>query len=603
MIVATPFVRTAMFAGGAALLLALLLTPLAAAAARRLGVVAKARSDRWHSKPTPLLGGVAIAVSVIGAMLLFVPLSRDHLAVLTGSAAMFATGIVDDFVRVRPYQKFICQLVCAAIVVSFGLVLPWTPYSTVNLLITLVWLVGITNAVNMLDNMDGLAAGVSAIAALSLAVNFIENRQASQALMVVALVGGLLGFLVYNRHPASIFMGDSGSMFIGFLLASMSLVSGAGGRSRSIVAVLAVPVLVLLVPIFDTTFVTLVRTLAGRAPSQGGRDHTSHRLVALGLSERDAVRMLYTFAAAGGVLAVLVRHASLDLSLGAIAATAVVLTFAGIHLAHVRVYDENARPSAIFSFLVDLSYKRRLFEIALDVMLIVLSYYFANVLVFGPASNGAGWSAFFKSLPVVLALQLAALLANGVYRGIWRYASVADLVRYARGVITGVAATVAYMAMFVSQRVPGPVFIIDLLLLMVALTASRLSFRVVRKLLPQAHATGTLRVVIYGAGDGGELMLRELRHNARLGRTPVAFIDDDPRKAGRLLNGLPVVAPNGPGSIAALCRAHGAEELLLSTSKLPVARVQRAADECRAAGVAVGRMTVEISALSPDDPA
>src|SRR5204862_4204219 len=125
---------------------------------------------------------------------------------------------------------------------------------------------------------------------------------------------------IYNRHPASIFMGDCGSMFVGFLLAC-SVLSGSGyGRSRSVVAVLAVPVLVLVVPIFDTTLVTLLRKLAGRPASQGGRDHTSHRLVALGLSEKHAVWMLYTFACAAGALAMLVRHAALDVSVGAIAA-------------------------------------------------------------------------------------------------------------------------------------------------------------------------------------------------------------------------------------------------------------------------------------------
>src|SRR6185436_19402552 len=121
--------------------------------------------------------------------------------------------------------------------------------------------------------------------------------------------GALVGFLVYNHHPASIFMGDCGSLFVGFFLACSALLNGtAGGRSRSVMTVLAVPVLVLVVPIFDTTLVTLMRKLAGRAASQGGRDHASHRLVALGLSEKHAVWMLYSFALAGGVLATLVRN-------------------------------------------------------------------------------------------------------------------------------------------------------------------------------------------------------------------------------------------------------------------------------------------------------
>jgi len=333
-----PFIKAAV----AAIIASLALTPAVAALARRIGAVAKPKIDRWHSKPTAMLGGVAIAIATIAALLGFVPLSRDNLVVVAASAALFLLGLADDFLHMKPYQKLIGQLLAAAAVVAFGLVLPWTPYDIVNVLITMFWLVGITNAVNMLDNMDGLAVGVSAIAAAFLGVNFMLNQQSGEALMLAAFCGALLGFLVYNHHPASIFMGDCGSMFVGFFLASIALVSGTGGgRSRSVVAVLAVPVLVLLVPIFDTTFVTLMRKLAGRAASQGGRDHTSHRLVALGLTEKRAVWMLYAFAAAAGALAILVRRTSLEVSLGAIAVFTVVLAFIGIRLARVRVYDEE----------------------------------------------------------------------------------------------------------------------------------------------------------------------------------------------------------------------------------------------------------------------
>jgi len=578
----------------AALVAALVLTPLVAVVARRIGAIAKPKSDRWHSKPTAMLGGVAIVIAVTGALVAFVPLSRDNLVVLGASIALFFVGLLDDFFHIKPYQKLVGQLLAAAAVVSFGLVLPWTPYVATNVLITLFWLVGITNAVNMLDNMDGLAAGVSAIAAAFLAINFIRNQQAGEAWMLAVFCAALIGFLVYNHHPASIFMGDCGSMFIGFFLASAALVSGTGGgRSRSVAAVLAVPVLVLVVPIFDTTFVTLMRKMAGRSASQGGRDHTSHRLVALGLSETRAVWMLYTFATAAGLLSLFVRRASLDVSLGAIAAWTLVLTFAGMQLAHVRVYDEGdeARP-ALFGFLVDVSYKRRLFEVALDVVLIVLSYYFAHVLVLGPKSDAAGWSSFGETLPVVIALKLASLLVSGVYRGLWRYASVADVGRYVRGV------TVAAVATFLVARVSFPVLAVDAMLLLLAITASRFSFRMFRRILPPDDAIGARRVVIYGAGDGGELLLRELRHDAALQRVAVAFFDDDPRKSGRMLHGLPIDTPNGAGSIAALCHARGAEELLVSTPKVPESRLRQLLEECESAGVAVSRMSVAISALA-----
>lgn len=335
------FLTSAMLAGVAALLASLAMTPAVGALARRTGVVAKPKIDRWHTKPTAMLGGVSIVITVTGVLMALVPLTREGWVVIAASVALFLVGLADDFFQIKPYQKLIGQLLGAAVVVSFGLVLPWTSYSSINVLITLFWLVGITNAVNMLDNMDGLAAGVSAIAAAFLGLNFIANQQWAEAVMLAAFTGALIGFLVYNHYPASIFMGDCGSMFVGFFLASSALVSGTGGgRSRSVVAVLAVPVLVLMVPIFDTTLVTLMRKKAGRAASQGGRDHTSHRLVALGLSERRAVWMLYTFAVLAGSLAMLARHAALKVSLLAIASFTIVLTLLGVYLARVQVYDE-----------------------------------------------------------------------------------------------------------------------------------------------------------------------------------------------------------------------------------------------------------------------
>jgi len=335
-----PFLTFAAVTGMTAFAASVALTPVVRGMARRIGAVARPKADRWHTKPTAMLGGVAIVVAVVGTLLALVPLRHENQIVVAASVALFFLGLADDFFHIKPYQKLIGQLAGAAAVVAAGLVLPWTPYSVLNLLITLFWIVGITNAVNMLDNMDGLAAGVSAIAAVFLGMNFVANHQWPEAVMLAAFAGALLGFLIYNHHPASIFMGDCGSMFVGFFLASSALVSGTGGgRSRSVVAVLAVPVLVLLVPIFDTTYVTLMRKLAGRSASQGGRDHTSHRLVALGLSEKRAVWMLYTFALAAGTLAMLVRHRKLDVSLGAIASVTIVLTLIGIYLARVRVYD------------------------------------------------------------------------------------------------------------------------------------------------------------------------------------------------------------------------------------------------------------------------
>src|SRR6185369_17089689 len=369
--------------------LALVLTPLVRAFARRFGVVAKPKTDRWHKKPTAMLGGVAIWFSVVASIIFFMPDTTYGWVIVRATSLLFLVGLVDDLIHIKPYQKLIGQILGSAFIVYYGLTLPWTGSVLLNMGLAIFWLIGITNAINLLDNMDGLASGISIIAAGFLALGFLNTGQYMEALMLLIFAGALLGFLVFNSNPASIFMGDCGSMFVGFFLASSALINVSGGRSRSFLPVLAVPILVLFIPIFDTTFVTVLRKLSGRAASQGGRDHTSHRLVALGMSERYAVLMLYGFAALSGVLAILVQRARLDISLAAIAGFTIVLTLVGVYLAGVKVYDPSEAQLALkekplYSFLIDLSYKRRIFEVLLDVVLIILSYWAAYAINFPP---------------------------------------------------------------------------------------------------------------------------------------------------------------------------------------------------------------------------
>jgi UDP-GlcNAc:undecaprenyl-phosphate/decaprenyl-phosphate GlcNAc-1-phosphate transferase len=596
---AAPVIGLTAFAAAAAA------TPLVRALARRFGAVAVPRNDRWHQKPTAMMGGVAIFIAVMAVVPAMVHQRLEGWVVLAASTLLFLVGLVDDFLKIKPYQKLIGQLVGAAAVIYFGLVLPWTNSAPTNIMVTFLWLIGITNAVNMLDNMDGLSAGIAAIAAIFLGINFALNGQLSEALMLAGFAGALLGFLIYNHSPASIFMGDCGSMFIGFFLAATALMSGSGGgRSRSIVAVLAVPVLVLFVPIFDTTFVTVMRKLAGRAASQGGRDHTSHRLVALGLSERHAVWMLYTLAVSGGLLALMARHAAIDVSIVIIATFIIVLTFLGIHLGRVRVYEEAelaaAREKPLVSFLLDLSHKRRVFEVGLDVVLIALAHYLAYALKFGPVRNSGDWQLFIKTLPIVLVVKLAMFLATGIYRGIWRYASLNNVIDFARATfVSSVATVLAIVFAFRFDGFSRTVIALDAVLLMMMLTASRFAFRMLRRIFPMPHAETSSRVLIYGAGDGGELVYRELRNNIALNAVPVAFVDDDPTKGGRLIHGLRVYATATP--LAEICRKLEIDQVLISTAKLSGERLTDIVGQCAAAGLLVSRAGMAFEPLLPSD--
>ena len=584
------------------LLLALALTPVVRRLARRFGFVAKPKVDRWHKKPTAMMGGVAIWLAVVITYLTLVPHTGQGWAVIGAASFLFLVGLIDDLLHIKPYQKLIGQVIGAAIVVNYGLVLPWTRSLPANMVITIFWLIGITNAVNLLDNMDGLATGIAAIASSFLTFNFVAGNQPIEAMMMAVFAAALIGFLVYNSNPASIFMGDSGSMFIGFFLASAALVNIPGGRSRSFVPVLAVPILVLFIPIFDTTFVTILRKLSGRAASQGGRDHTSHRLVALGMSERRAVWMLYGLAALSGLLAVMVRSAKSDVSLALIASFTLALTLLGVYLAGVKGYDEeaqvrDAREKPLYAFLVDFSYKRRIFEVLLDVVLIVLAYWSAYAIKFEPFSDSPAWKLFLRTLPVLVVVRLAAFLFFGVYRGIWRYTSIDDLMAFAKAVAAGsIVSVVIVLFKFRFEGYSRAIFVIDALMMLLLLAGSRIAFRFFRQVLPAAKGGHARRVLIYGAGDAGELLLRELLNNRDLGYAPVGFMDDDPKKQGKVIHGFRVFGGNG--LLKRIVGEQQVEQVLISSPRISEERIAEIWRECEAQNIELKRMSIKIEQIT-----
>jgi UDP-GlcNAc:undecaprenyl-phosphate GlcNAc-1-phosphate transferase len=323
----------------------------------------------------------------------------------------------------------------------------------------------------------------------------------------------------------------------------------------------------------------VLRTLSGRAASQGGRDHTSHRLVALGMSERYAVWMLYGFAALSGFLAVLVREMKLDVSLAAIAGFTILLTLLGVYLAGVKVYDENEASLALkekplYTFLVDVSYKRRVFEVLLDVVLIILAYWSAYAFKFGPFSGSTAWRLFLQTVSVLVFIKMATFLVLGVYRGIWRYTSVDDLVTFAKAVLFGsIVSVLVILFAFRFQGYSRTVFVLDAVFMFLLLAGSRLAFRLFRNLMPKAETAGGRRVLIYGAGDGGELLLRVLRNYREWPYSPVGFLDDDTAKKGKVIHGLKVFGGNG--DLRSVCQEHQIEEVLLSSARMSAERVRK----------------------------
>jgi UDP-GlcNAc:undecaprenyl-phosphate GlcNAc-1-phosphate transferase len=538
-----------------ALFSSLLFVPLIRRSSVRWGYVTDPREDRWHTKPTSALGGIGIfgafILSLLSVSLLYPDTFEIQWGLLAGSGMVFLLGLYDDFKPITPPAKLVGQILAAAVVVFLGYTTkfftPRIPNDTLaqipNILLTFIWLVGITNAINLLDNMDGLAGGLSLITAGILAFFFWRVDNQNLLIVAMALGGSILGFLVFNFPPASIFMGDSGSLFLGFTLAVLAVARQP--QASNVFAVMGVPTLLFLLPILDTILVTFTRILRGQSPIQGGRDHASHRLIAFGLSERQAVLALYAVALVSGVMATALESLNYYFSLVLVPLLVISLTLLTAYLGGLKVRTGDlslGKDRAITRLFLNLTYRRRLLEIILDFFLIGIAYYLAFMVGFDLTLSQASLNLFLQSLPIAWGGAFLAFFYFGVYRGLWRYVGVDDLVRYIKAALGGVAlAALPILFLYSARNYPPVILILFGVFLFLGLAASRSSFKVLDQVYAPQVRDQEERILIYGAGDAGEMALRWILMNPGLGLKPVGFLDDDTFKAGRQIHGVEVL--------------------------------------------------------------
>lgn len=320
------------FAGlGLAAAITLVLTPVVAELARRMGALDAPSARKIHSEPTPRLGGIAIYFGVIIPSLLFLSPEGTMRGILVGASLITLVGVLDDVRGTKPFLKLGLQVVVAGILVLYGVRLETVTLPGVGILVlgwvavpfSLIWVVAIMNIVNFIDGMDGLAAGVCAISSVTFAIIAISLGRIDIGVLAAITAGATTGFLYHNFHPASIFMGDSGSMLLGFLLAAISL----QGFLKGVAAVaLVIPLLVLGIPIFDTGF-AILRRIKNRQPIYvADRGHLHHRFANLGYSQRQTVVILYSWSGLMSVVALCKQFAPVWVT--AVAATVAVIVSA-----------------------------------------------------------------------------------------------------------------------------------------------------------------------------------------------------------------------------------------------------------------------------------
>ena len=295
-----------------AALMAFVTTPIVRVIAFRIGAVDDPRRDdrRMHKVPTPRLGGLAIFFSFVISVSLFYGVSNFTLSMIAGAFLLIIVGIIDDVRPVKSVLKLLVQIAAAGLVVWQGGVLiervnifgGYIQFGYFAVPLTIIWIVGLTNAINLIDGLDGLSCGISTISALSLLIVTILLGEFQIALLIAIIAGACVGFLPFNMNPAKIFIGDTGAMFLGFVLAIVSI---QGVFKVHAVVTFIIPFLILGVPIFDTAFAMIRRILTGRHPFSADRGHLHHRLVDMGFNKKQTVRILYAVSALLGVSSIM----------------------------------------------------------------------------------------------------------------------------------------------------------------------------------------------------------------------------------------------------------------------------------------------------------
>jgi len=556
-------------------------------------LVAEPSGERWHARATPTFGGVGIFAGFAAGVLIAIAAgavepTSELLGVLGGCTLLLVAGLADDVFTLNPAMKLAAQFGAAGIVLASGLSVEVVDSDLLATLIGVLWLVGITNAFNLLDNMDGLAATLASVSCALFAAYAVALSDQNEIVLPLALALGAacVAFLPFNLRsgrPAAVFMGDSGSQVIGFGLASLGLASSWTAAGATLTGML-LPLLVLAIPILDTTLVTIRRTRDRRPVTQGGRDHSSHRLVYYGLSERQAVAALALLAALLGLtgLAYNALNNARVTAVGVLVSFVVLVQFASF-LGDLEERSRRADPGEPPSLLRALvSQPRRLVEVLVDFAIICTSFLVSYLLFIDGKGTEVERAVFLATLPVLLGVRYVSFVVFGIYRRVWRFAAPRDLVAIASA--TALSAPIALAIVAKTQSLSGfplEIFLVDVLVCTALVAASRLALRMAPDLLAAPRGQARKRVLLVGAGRSGRRLARELREAADT--RVVGFLDDNPTVRRRRVLGVKVLG--ALDETEALITVARPDEVLVTIPDVPLDRLNTVVAACASAGI------------------
>ncbi|MFH1942176.1 MAG: hypothetical protein ABIL68_08715 [bacterium] len=581
-------------------LLAFILTPLVRRFAEVQGIVDLPGGRKIHKNTIPLLGGIPIflafnLVIITGILFKYEYISKYTLKdwgfLFVCQLIILGAGIYDDIKRISPRTKFLFQILAGTLLIYSGFAIEqYTgPFSgkivhlgILSIPVTILWVVGITNALNLIDGIDGLATGTAFIAAMTIFAISLFYQNITTAIVALVLGGTVLGFLRYNFHPAKIFLGDSGSLLLGFLLAFISV---RGTHKGAVAIAIIAPILILGLPIMDTMLSMLRRLFKAinlfDYPSDKGKirglyfrniamfeadkDHIHHKLLKLGLSQKSAAWILYGATLLLGVFAFL-TVAVKNINISIILLVVVFASYIGIKSLKYRdlnVLDKGLLLPIFNNPLVS----KRLFQAFFDLALILGSFYLSFLLMAGNF-GGVQKNLYIEIIPVVLLIKIAVFYFVGLYKGSWRHASIEDFLRILQAVFVS-SLIIFLLALFVFglKSFGGPLFfVVDLYLLLSFVGGSRLSLRICEYYFYRNNGRNDELAVIYGAGKAGSILAKELRDNIKHKVKVLGFLDDDPTKKGKRQHDYPILGTLD--ELEKLVTRNEIKSVIISTQKI-----------------------------------
>jgi UDP-GlcNAc:undecaprenyl-phosphate GlcNAc-1-phosphate transferase len=606
----------------------LLFTPVVRTVARKLGALDLPGGRKVHDHPIPRLGGFSIFVTfdlilVISSQIDFFFFPSEFLWginflwLIVASSIMLGIGAVDDLRRIPSSIKFFSQII-AGLIVALACVkiqVITLPFGTINLGIwsipvTILWVVAITNAINLLDGLDGLAAGTSFIICLAMFGISLLNQNIGIALCSAILAGSILGFLKYNFHPASIFLGDSGAYFLGFTLSVLPLMGGLKGTATFAILV---PILALGLPIIDTALSMIRRLLRslhimeideeknevkfffldGFSMFRADRDHIHHRLLQMGFTQRKAVILLYAISLILGGLAfssVYFKNINYALFLTTIGLASYIgvkkLGYSEIQIlrngALLPLFDAPVVNIRILRFFVDMAF-------------IGLSYYLAFLLRFEGTFEPSIKDYYLTTIPLVLTIKMGIFYLSGLYKGAWRYTSVSDVVKMLKAVALG-----CFVSALVVWAIPGygvvslSVLVIDFNILFFLVTGARTSFRVLEHFHISNNHHGR-KVLIFGVDKSSIQALNEFVNNPRLDLSPVGFIDEDERNKGKQVSGYPILG--SLDSLENILKNNSISDVIVAADNISEAKLERLSQICNDYHISLRRFQTRLEEI------